>query len=225
MDSSLDHDISSSSNPEPCDMVATYLSSLAPKLGIDEETFFPYILSVLDDYDPNEPECHDNVSAMIEVLRASSEKDDVEDSDWEDFERRLVEMYQESKQKQTEQKEEETARRLEKERLLRIQTAEEADRHFQQFTADASRSENGSTIEKEIEVTRRMIAERFAYDCDEAEEDVRAPPSETAQTSEKVKMVQQPSKLDQRKGTKVDRDRKEKAKEARRARAQKGERR
>ncbi|KAL9181222.1 hypothetical protein ACHAXT_010027 [Thalassiosira profunda] len=66
----------------------SYLSEILPSLGLDAETYAPYVTGYANDDDDEDSD--DSLDELIELLRASSETHGEDEAVWKDFRREIV---------------------------------------------------------------------------------------------------------------------------------------
>ena len=70
----------------------SYLSEILPQLGLDTETYAPYVTGYANNKE-NESisdDDHDDLDDLIDLLRASSESHGDDDAAWEEFRTQIV---------------------------------------------------------------------------------------------------------------------------------------
>jgi hypothetical protein len=63
-----------------------YLSEILPKLGLDTETYGPYVTGFANE----DEDTDEGMDDLIELLRASSESHGDEDASWQDFRNEIL---------------------------------------------------------------------------------------------------------------------------------------
>jgi outer membrane biosynthesis protein TonB len=179
-------------------------------LGLDEQVFAPYLLAFFPT--DQSVENDDDWDSVLELLQASSEHDDA--SVWTTLQHDLCTAWQEHVQVALETQQ---AMHLEQERLLRESLARAALE--QQQPAEAK-----STLDPAALAAKQAMIARYGYEEDHEEivEEAKKLPVATAATTNSQPVVA--TKQDERRKTKEAVLQKEKLKEERRKRAQKGER-
>ena len=192
--------------------LSSFLSSRLPELGLDYETYGPYVVGALDG---DEQE----LDEVVELLKASCETHGDDEESWQLLKQEIQEKQREYQQElqETLAKQREAFHRQEQERLKQ----------------DIQLAKNQPVEKKSIQLDaqQKALIERFAYEQedDEGEEEAVVTNSKdvVAQASRPLenKAHQKSSKKEQQEATKQDRLQKQKLKEERRKRATKSERR
>ena len=143
--------------------LSPYLSNHLPTIGLDYDTYGPYVTGLVDSDDAKLDS--DGFDDVIELLRASSETHADEDFDsvWEDLKIQIENLcLQESNRKEEERsKELEERQRLAAENSNQLsQQAEEAARKEKQTQTSSDRNQARSADD----VARRKLLERYAYE-------------------------------------------------------------
>jgi hypothetical protein len=199
-----------------------FLSSRLPDLGLDYETYGPYLLPLIVNSDEEEWE------SILELLRASSETHSDDEEVWQLLRRDVEAKWKEQEsalqqqlQAQREQEQQEYQQDLERER--------EAARQAEITRGEEPKKKAPST---ENDAAKRALVARFEYENDEAEEGEEEHIVTNHDTAAQVakehahdlKNQNVTTKKEEQQTTARDRLDKAKAKEDRKKRAVKGER-
>ena len=169
-----------------------YLTTQLPSLGLDYETYGPYVTGVVDDVTKEVDT--EALKDIIELLRASSEHDEDEQDEnvWMEFENVIIEKSLEEKNKIEEEKaveEQELAMKMQN-----VSLSEKAE------TLARREEEVNSTLRgNEMSEERRKLLERYAYENEEEvdeSDEVNASLNNDAKKGDAV--VIQEQKLDNR---------------------------
>ena len=229
-----------SGDSEEHPLLTLLLNERLPTLGLDAETYGPYIVALFpisetpDDSTGEEVEGWDEI---LELLQASSELQDLEDSVWEQLRADLVSTWHSYRELQIEQHREKL---MEKEQHL--QKMLEVERDMALINAETKINApagalNGSNTNSSIDdAAKRALLNRFGYE-DETNDDsggkeggankskADATDSSNVPTSTKPQHPPITTKREEQQKTKAAQQQKVDAKEERRKRAVKGERR
>jgi hypothetical protein len=224
------------------------LQDSLPKLGLDCETYGPYVWGDEDDDDSDDDKDVDELKDLIlGVLQASSETHSEDDDVWTDLIEQIIKANALDSKRRRESKDrhlQETKTKLEED-LAKAKLEEQQ----QQPEEDGKNNDKSPEQQKADAEAKRQLMERFGYELDDDEEQTnnasgggkKSSSAKTATTatattnrdvaaahnSEKSKAMKNQSKTtkaDERKKTKENRSNKEEKKEARRKKAVKGER-
>lgn len=215
------------------DPLENYVAARLADLGLDAETYAPYVLPAVRN-EGTEEETREEWETVLQLLQASSETHADEDECWQQFRRDVQEEYR----KLTAQEEEERRRREAEEQVRREQEQEQLRMDLQE-SRQAVENHETSAGKPQLDAAKQALLARFAYedsDDDIKEEElpldvpasgaVKASPG--TNTSSNAKASAAPpttSKQVERQKTKQAKEAKLAAKEERRKRAVKGERR
>jgi hypothetical protein len=193
--------------------LSPFLEKRLPELGLDYETYGPYVMGGMED--------EDEMEGVLELLQASSEThgDDLEA--WKALKEEILKLQREQLQKEHEAFEEEQQRQHEKEKERLKHDIELA---LHQPPPQAKK--------KEVDSQTQALVDRFAYEQDgeETEEEVQVVTNKAAAAQMHVEKVKElshghtQSKREAQQETKKAKAEKIQMKEERRKRAQKGER-
>jgi hypothetical protein len=213
--------------------LASFLEEKLPALGLDAETYGPYLLgllpmeeaALLDDGGRTEGADDDEWHGVLELLQASSESHSDDMEAWQALKRDLLKRYQELLADARERKAEADARLLGAAKLVVASISD---------TKKEDKSEKKSSAIDE-EAKRVMIA-RYAYEGDEDSEEEeggdsgnvnankQAAKQATIEGTKDVRKQNVQTKKDEQQKSKQAKQDKIKLKEERRKRATKGER-
>ena len=228
------------------------LQDSLPKLGLDCETYGPYVWGDEDDDDSDDDKDVDELKDLVlGVLQASSETHSEDDDVWTDLIEQIIKANELDSKRRRESKDrhlQETKTRLEED----LAKAKLEEQQQQPEEEDDKNNEKSPEQQKADAEAKRQLMERFGYELDDDDEQTNKNASggggkkssssaKTATTatattnrdvaaahnSEKSKAMKNQSKTtkaDERKITKQNRSNKEEKKEARRKKAVKGER-
>mmetsp|Transcript_9602 Transcript_9602/g.19315 ORF Transcript_9602/g.19315 Transcript_9602/m.19315 type:complete len:209 (+) Transcript_9602:2045-2671(+) len=196
-----------------------YLANILPKLGLDVDTYGPYVTGADEE---------DDLDDIIDLLRASSESHSDDDDSWIDFKLQIEQRRKDYISGEEERKNEAAleAERLKKESLQKeIEIAKinalEVEQRLEAKKLEAMSAEKLALLDK------------FGYeveDEEDEEEDTGVTTNrdhavkQSAEHSQKLRSNNQPSKMQLRAETKKATADKNAKKEERRKRASKGER-
>ena len=201
------------------------LQEQLPTVGLDYETYGPYVLGCDDDADPDEL---DNV---FELLQASSEieEDETKWNAFKDLIRAALQKDKAAKEEHAQLKAQEQQERAQK--LLQDAKKEQEE---QQKVAKPKAAASSSALD---DSAKKALLDRFAYeqpdDADDAADQTKGnAPVTNKQAAQQANLEQARSlraqkvqtKQDEQAKTKADRKKKQELKEQRQKRAQKGER-
>lgn len=226
------------------------LQDSLPKLGLDCETYGPYVWGDEDDDDSDDDRDVDELKDLVlGVLQASSETHSEDDDVWTDLIEQIIKANELDSKRRRESKDrhlQETKTKLEED-LAKAKLEEQQ----QQPEEDDKNNKKSPEQQKADAEAKRQLMERFGYELDDDDEQTnknasggggkKSSSAKTATTatattnrdvaaahnSEKSKAMKNQSKTtkaDERKITKQNRSNKEEKKEARRKKAVKGER-
>jgi hypothetical protein len=248
------HDNDDNDDDDPVHAMAPFLEERLPALGLDYETYGPYILPLLttttttaatqDDIDcggdvPPDNEADEEWNTVLELLQASSSLEDGAADDmilWQTF-RSDIETAWRKRQIDQQQKRAAQQSRL----ALAVQAQMERDRQLDLLAQE--RQEEASELLRNNKVddeAKRRLVEQYGYEASDDDEEqqpgaagepVVANNREVAQQLEQAKTKamrehkSQPTKQEEQLKTKEAKKTKEMLKEERRKRAVKGERR
>ena len=228
------------------------LQDSLPKLGLDCETYGPYVWGDEDDDDSDDDKDVDELKDLVlGVLQASSETHSEDDDVWTDLIEQIIKANELDSKRRRESKDrhlQETKTKLEED----LAKAKLEEQQQQPEEEDDKNNEKSPEQQKADAEAKRQLMERFGYELDEDDEQPnknasgggggkKSSSAKTATTatattnrdvaaahnSEKSKAMKNQSKTtkaDERKITKQNRSNKEEKKEARRKKAVKGER-
>ena len=229
------------------------LQDSLPKLGLDCETYGPYVWGDEDDDDSDDDKDVDELKVLVlGVLQASSETHSEDDDVWTDLIEQIIKANELDSKRRRESKDrhlQETKTKLEED----LAKAKLEEQQQQPEEEDDKNNEKSPEQQKADAEAKRQLMERFGYELDDDDEQTNKNASgggggkkssssaKTATTatattnrdvaaahnSEKSKAMKNQSKTtkaDERKITKQNRSNKEEKKEARRKKAVKGER-
>mmetsp|Transcript_12014 Transcript_12014/g.21855 ORF Transcript_12014/g.21855 Transcript_12014/m.21855 type:complete len:283 (+) Transcript_12014:148-996(+) len=210
----------------------SFLSVQLPKLGLDYDTYGPYVVGVFnvgqstDDaaFDENE------LDQVLELLRASSDEESCSDEVWDQLKRDIIEKHEEYTRElqKVQEKQRQEAHLREQERL----------RHDIEIARTTQPVDKKHVTEMD-EQQKRALVERFAYyeelpEEEESEADIlvsnkhfahEANATKTTKESRSAQKTKTTTKREEQAATKQQKLLKIKAKEERRKRATKSERR
>ena len=223
-------------------LLTLLLNERLPTLGLDVETYGPYIVALFPTTSTPSDEMVDELEGwdeILELLQASSELQDLEINVWEQLKVDLISTWQSYRMQQDEQQK---VKMLEKEQNLQKMLELECD--IAKMNAEAkgnnfmgtSNSNNNSSID---EATKRALLNRFGYEDDENYDEDGGATNKTKtdtientnittpSTSTKQQQQHPPvtTKREEQQKTKAAQQQKVDAKEERRKRTTKGERR
>jgi hypothetical protein len=231
--SSSNEEASSSSFEEH--YLESFLSVQLPKLGLDYDTYGPYVVGVFNDESSTDALDENELDGVLELLRASSDDDEESHSSkevWEQLKRDIIEKHEEYTRElqQVQEKQRQEAHLREQERL----------RH------DIEIAKTTQPVEKkhvtEMDEQKRALVKRFALyeelqeeeEEEESEADIlvsnkyvahEANATKTTKESRSAQKTKTTTKREEQAATKQQKLLKIKAKEERRKRATKSERR
>ena len=227
-------------------LLTLLLNERLPTLGLDVETYGPYIVALFPLSSTPGDEIEDELEGwdeILELLQASSDLEDLEDKVWEQLKVDLISTWQSYRKEQVERLK---AKMAEKEEHL--QKVLELERDVAKLNAEAKAndttgatngsSHNNSSID---DATKRALLNRFGYEEDanddggkgveggtsKAKADTTDISSYNTNTAAATKQQYPPvtTKREEQQKTKAAQQQKVDAKEERRKRATKGERR
>jgi hypothetical protein len=227
----------SSQESEEHPLITLLLKERLPTLGLDSETYGPYIVALfpLSSTFGDELDELEGWDEILELLQASSELQDLEENVWVQLKEDLLSTWQSYRKGQIEQQKEEL---LTKEQNL--QKVLELERDIAKMNAeakvnDATGSDNNSSID---DAAKRALLNRFGYEDDENDDtgkgvddaattDTAVNSNQSTTTTSKKQQHHPPvtTKREEQQKTKAAQQQKIDAKEERRKRAMKGERR
>ncbi|CAB9523247.1 Sel1 repeat containing 1 [Seminavis robusta] len=213
--------------------LASFLGEKLPTLGLDPETYGPYLLGLLpaddealldgNDVDDNNSGADDEEwDGVLELLQASSESHSDDVDAWQALKKELQDRYRTHLVEAKNQKAEEDAQRLEAAKIAAAAIPEETKKE----------EKKSSVIDEEAK--KAMLA-RFAYENDDEDEDEEgelahvnvnkeAAKQQSLENAKELRKVKGQTKKEEQQKTKQAKQDKIKLKEERRNRANKGER-
>ena len=221
------------------DATPRFLLERLESLGLDPETYAPYVVPLLtNDEDDSEANHAEEWDSVVELLRASSETCGDDDAVWDAFRNEMKEAWCRHRD-EVQQKERERVQRAEETLKAELEREKElAERAAAQAPAEQATNEghHANSANNEDEKARNALVARFAYepeDGDDVDDDDDGQPVLTnrqvaAQAAqEKVHEMRSKkvaTKKEEQQKTAQSRREKEQKKEERRNRATKGER-
>jgi hypothetical protein len=203
--------------------LSEFLCERLPALGLDYETYGPYVVGAAGSETMDEEE----LDAVLELLQASSESHGDDASEWQQLKMEIQQRQQKYQQERQEAlvKQREALHRQEQERLqheielAKNQPVEKKSKHL-----------------NEMDAQKRALVERFAYEQEENDDDEEEEEGEAVISNKDVaaqanlekareqRQSQKSTKKQEQEATKQAKLQKSKIKEERRKRAQKSER-
>mmetsp|Transcript_22614 Transcript_22614/g.31582 ORF Transcript_22614/g.31582 Transcript_22614/m.31582 type:complete len:224 (-) Transcript_22614:66-737(-) len=215
--------------------LSAFLESRLPELGLDFETYGPYVMGVVGS-DGEDDQEEGSLDDILELLQASSETHSDDEEAWDGLKQEIKVQLKQYTENQ--QKEEEKARQIQKQQEQALLQKEiELAKEQQQLKEEA---EGGA--QEEMDEAKKALMARFAYDESEIydesgnltkpkggnEEDVVNNKQFASKTrmddAKKERQKHNASKKDAREETKKAKEEKNRLKEERKKRATKGER-
>ena len=145
----------------------TYLTSILPKIGLDPETYAPYITGVLptaDDDNDNEQrdeeELNEELTGIIELLQASSESHGDDEQTWIDLRSNIQKIDAECRTLQRLSKE-----KADEDRRLEIESKTRNELELAREAQEERRAEElrEARERKEMDPAKRALLEQYAY--------------------------------------------------------------
>ncbi|EEC44495.1 predicted protein [Phaeodactylum tricornutum CCAP 1055/1] len=211
------------SEDEDKHVLAPFLTSRLPQLGLDYETYGPYVLPLLTDEEVDE----DEWESVVELLQASSESHGDDEQAWKDLRVQIEEAWRNHKLALDEQEAE-----FKQNQATRLQEEIEREREIAVEAAlmEKDRKEKPAVVEQDA--ARKALVARFAYDIpdeDDADNEGVLSNKEVAaqaklEQTQGLRQQKVTTKREEQQKTAKARVDKANAKEERRARATKGER-
>jgi hypothetical protein len=211
------------SEDEDKHVLAPFLTSRLPQLGLDYETYGPYVLPLLADEEVDE----DEWESVVELLQASSESHGDDEQAWKDLRVQIEEAWRNHKLALDEQEAE-----FKQNQATRLQEEIEREREIAVEAAlmEKDRKEKPAVVEQDA--ARKALVARFAYDIpdeDDADNEGVLSNKEVAaqaklEQTQGLRQQKVTTKREEQQKTAKARVDKANAKEERRARATKGER-
>jgi hypothetical protein len=211
------------SEDEDKHVLAPFLTSRLPQLGLDYETYGPYVLPLLTDEEVDE----DEWESVVELLQASSESHGDDEQAWKDLRVQIEEAWRNHKLALDEQEAE-----FKQNQATRLQEEIEREREIAVEAAlmEKDRKEKPAVVEQDA--ARKALVARFAYDIpdeDDADNEGVLSNKEVAaqaklEQAQGLRQQKVTTKREEQQKTAKARVDKANAKEERRARATKGER-
>jgi hypothetical protein len=211
------------SEDEDKHVLAPFLTSRLPQLGLDYETYGPYVLPLLADEEVDE----DEWESVVELLQASSESHGDDEQAWKDLRVQIEEAWRNHKLALDEQEAE-----FKQNQATRLQEEIEREREIAVEAAlmEKDRKEKPAVVEQDA--ARKALVARFAYDIpdeDDADNEGVLSNKEVAaqaklEQAQGLRQQKVTTKREEQQKTAKARVDKANAKEERRARATKGER-
>jgi hypothetical protein len=223
---------SSSSNEEASSSfeehyLESFLSVQLPKLGLDYDTYGPYVVGVFNGESSTDALDENELDQVLELLRASSDEESCSDEVWDQLKRDIIEKHEEYTRElqKVQEKQRQEAHLREQERLRH-------DIEIAKMPVEKKKQEMD-------EQQKRALVERFAYyeelpEEEESEADIlvsnkhvphEANATKTTKESRSAQKTKTTTKREEQAATKQQKLLKIKAKEERRKRATKSERR
>ena len=208
MDESIKED-----RPNLCNLLEERLATL----GLDAETYGPYVVGISD---------AEELPDVLELLKASSEEEEQDESVWETFSKDILQAMKQDEAFQEEKKNAKKleAQRLEQERAEKNKAAIEEAEHQQKPAAKSSQVDDAQ---------KKALMQLFGYEVEgdeEEEEDDAVVTNKQAAANANLERAQElrskktQTKKEEQQKTKENKASKVQLKEERRKRAQKGER-
>jgi hypothetical protein len=241
------HDDGDNDDDDPVHAMAPFLEERLPALGLDYETYGPYILPLLttndkDDYDgvtSSDNEADEEWNTVLELLQASSSLEASAADDmmlWQTFRSDIETAWRTCRIDQQQKRAAQQSRQA-----LAAQEQMEHDRQLALLAKERQETSEQSRNNKVDDEAKRRLVEQYGYEASDDDEEqqpgaaggepVVANNREVAQQLEQAKTKAmrehkvQPTKQEEQLKTKEAKKTKEMLKEERRKRAVKGERR
>lgn len=138
----------------------SYLNDILPKIGLDAETYAPYITGVLRGEDEEEEE-EEELDGVIELLQASSESHCDEENIWVELKAAIKKKHDEfkrdvrlKKKKKDEIRQKEAEAKIQSELKLAMQSQEQL----------LKQKVENERKEKEMDPAKRALLAQYAYD-------------------------------------------------------------
>ncbi|KAL3775907.1 hypothetical protein ACHAWO_012554 [Cyclotella atomus] len=209
-----------------------YLSEILPKLGLDAETYGPYVTGFANDDDDTD----EGMDDLIELLRASSESHGDDDALWQDFRNEILRRRKEFLDGEDTIKEQRAAQ-LQQEQSTSLQKEIELAQKNQLELAARKQHELESKKVENMSADRIALMAKFGYENDEDSDNAEEEEDDKPKTNREVAAEQNhlknsrdlrsaavQTKKDARAETKKAKELQAAKKEERRKRATKGER-
>jgi hypothetical protein len=197
-----------------------YLSKRLPELGLDADTYCPYLLPLVDNDDQEEWE------SVLELLQASSETHQEETDCWSDLRTELENIWKDHLEQKDQQ-----GKILLEEQAMEQQVHLEKERQLALAAAEEQKHNEKAPSNNVDDAVKQAMIQRFAYEDDEEDEEEMgvetnrdtAAQASAAQTQD-MRSQKVSTKKDEQAKTKEAKMDKVRSKEDRRKRAVKGER-
>lgn len=213
----------------------TYLSLHLPKLGIDYETYGPYITGLIADDIIDK----DGLGDVIELLKASTEIEEFQEKDdiWETLKDAILQLCEEEYKRRKEEEEKDALERRQRQAMSAMNLSEQAEELVKNENDKAKLQLQSQSQPSEDDAARRKILERYAYEdsgdeSDDKEEDTKpvldnrtVAKQAEAEKNQKLRKDFNESKKASKEASAKGKVEKSLAKEERKKRATKGERR
>lgn len=202
-----------------------FLQRRLPELGLDEDTYGPYVLGSTTTAENNDD--GDELEDIMQLLQASTDQEGLEDAVWEELTR---DIHAKLKLDQDIKHRKEEAEREDKKAALQAKLEQAKLEQEQAKTQENTRKSQTSSVD---DATKQAMLARFAYeqeddDMEDDEEDagrnINKLAAAQASAKEKGPVVPVATKREEQQKTKDMKANKQQAKEERRKRAVKGER-
>lgn len=152
--------------------LSDFLRDRLPQVGLDYDTYGPYVLPLLQSEEAD-PEEWDSV---VELLQASSESHSDDDSIWiqlrvdiqEEWKKYLQKIHNQKEEKNI-QRAEELSKKLAEERRIAEQAAAASSLSSQDQTAATSNNNNNDNNKSQSDEAKKALLDRFGYEMDNEE--------------------------------------------------------
>lgn len=209
-----------------------FLSKRLPQLGLDAETYTPYLLPLLTDDEQDKDD--DEWNGVLELLQASSETHSDDDAAWSALRADIEAAWREHQKRVAQAARAENAARQEEMQAQLAQERAEMEQALAQ--AEKQKASSATTTGTVNDAAKQALLSRFAFENDQDEDDARADSEEAPLSNKQVAaqaLVEQAralrgqavqTKAEERQKSKAHKEEKAKRKEERRNKATKGER-
>lgn len=209
-----------------------FLSKRLPQLGLDAETYTPYLLPLLTDDEQDKDD--DEWNGVLELLQASSETHSDDDAAWSALRADIEAAWREHQKRVAQAARAENAARQEEMQAQLAQERAEVEQALAQ--AEKQKAASASTTSIANDAAKQALLSRYAFENDQYEDDAGADGEEAPLSNKQVAaqaLVEQAralrgqavqTKAEERQKSKAHKEEKAKRKEERRNKATKGER-
>ena len=149
--------------------LSAYLKERLPQIGLDYETYGPYVLGVESDITNEDDEPEEEVNEVVQLLQASSETHSDNQDIWDDLNKQIIEkMKQDALNVESKKQEELHMQQKQLEEKLSRAKLEQQQKEYEKQSTAAATSKTSSSMNDDA---KRDLLNRFGYEKDDDGDD------------------------------------------------------